>query len=130
MTADIAVALAAEFERCKGWLQAALDRGGEGTHTLRDVLEALLAGRAHLWPGTKSALVTEFVYYPRSKTLNLWLAGGDLLELRDMEPKLLEFGLANGCDAMELSGRKGWCRALAMHGPKVIRTTLRKRIAP
>lgn len=69
-------------------------------------------GGAQLWPGDRSAGVTEIVDYPRATVLRLWLAGGDLDELREMHDAACEWGKAQGCDMVQILGREGWARAL------------------
>lgn len=49
-----------EFERCRGWIEDALQYAG-GTHTIDDIKQAIAEQRLVLWPGKRSAVVTEFV---------------------------------------------------------------------
>jgi hypothetical protein len=97
------VSLADEFARCRPWLARAV----QGPKTIEDAQAAVLEGRALLWPGAKSAAVTEF-----NKDLHIWLAGGDLGELKRMEQSAEAHAREWGCDRMTIIGRKGWERAL------------------
>lgn len=99
-----------EFERCAKWIGDAMERAG-GTHWLCDVADMVNEGRAHLWPGKKSAVVTHFINYPRMKALNFWLVGGDLDELQEMEPVIAAWGKAAGCGRLLATGRRGWVRS-------------------
>lgn len=100
---------ARHFERHKHHIAAALEYAG-GTHTLEDVRDMLAAGRVQIWPGLDSVVITEFVEFPRMRTLNYWLAGGDLGELADMETVIAPWAKAHGCTRITLHGRKGWAK--------------------
>ena len=69
----------------------------------------LLTSRAKLWitPGG-SAAITEVVEFPLLKALNIFLVGGDLRELRDLEPKLINYAISIGCKRITGGGRDGW----------------------
>lgn len=103
--------LAQEWVRCRQWLLPAIERA-KGTHSEQDIVDGLLNGMLTLWPGEKSAIVTEILLYPRIKALNWFLAGGDLNELLGMEVKIREWAKENGCKRVTLGGRKGWKRVL------------------
>lgn len=101
-----------EWARCAPWLQAALDAGPR-THTLEDVRGCVQRGTAQFWCGRNCAIVTELVTYPQVKTMNFWLAGGDLAELRDeLRPLAEAYAKANGARFATIVGRPGWSRAL------------------
>lgn len=116
-----------EFERTWPWLEAAINTIDEPTHTKDHIWQRLEAGRAQLWPLSQSAVVTEIVGYDNGiQHLRLWLAGGDLDELRAFVPQLEAFGRDNGCSKVVIIGRKGWTRALASQGysePKTVTLT-------
>lgn len=66
-----------------------------------------------LWPTPNAATVVEVIEYPTGlKTLNHWLAGGSLKELKATEKAVAEFGRRNGFAAVTISGREGWARTL------------------
>lgn len=100
-----------EWERVRPWIQAALEYAG-GTHTIEDVLAAIEAERAFLLVGERSALVCEIETFPRMKVLHIWLAGGDLEELRSLNDQMDDMARTLGCSRVTISGRKGWERAL------------------
>ena len=83
-----------------------------GTHTEDDILLALLHGRLKIWCGTKSAIVTELVTYPRLKAVNCFLGGGDLAELILMEKDIVIYAKSEGCSRVTGGGRFGWKRVL------------------
>ena len=111
------------IERYREMIDSALAYSG-GTHTFEDVQELVATGKAQLWPGNASVGVTEIVVFPRKKTLNCWLAAGDLDELLVMMDFAKEWGAAQGCDAMTMSGRMGWQRVLNKHGWKPVFVTM------
>ena len=98
------------WERCAGWLQAALDHAGE--HTLEHVHDECLNGRAILWPGERCAIVTHVI----DRELHCWLGGGDLRELLTLRPGIEAWGRAAGCTHATLKGRTGWARLFASFG--------------
>ncbi len=98
------------FERCRPFIQAALDRD-LGTHTADDVLELLMTAPVQLWPTANAAMVTVVETYPRKKMLRGWLSGGKLEEIVAYEPKIRDWAKRQGCDLIVIGGRKGWLRA-------------------
>ncbi len=98
--------------RCRPYIEAALAYGGD-THDYVHIVQGILNGSFHFWPMPNSAMVTEFLVYPKKKMLHIFLAGGDLTEIKDMYADVRAFGEANGCDGLSLTGRKGWIKALS-----------------
>ena len=96
---------------CKKWIDDALAYSG-GTHEFAHVLQCILNGTMQLWPSEKGCIVTEIVTYPQKRVLHIFLAGGELDQILDMEESLIHFGKANGCTSLTLAGRKGWVRTL------------------
>ena len=72
-----------ELERCRPWIEDALKYCG-GTHHFDDIAAGVYAGRMQLWPAPRGCIVTEIVVYPRKRVLNLFLAGGELDQIVDM----------------------------------------------
>lgn len=104
-----------ELLRCREWIQAALDEGGN-THNFINVVEGVLSGKMQLWSGEKGCAVTEIAVYPNKKVLHVFLAGGNLEQITDMMDSAVEWGKAQDCVGMTLSGRKGWIKILKKHG--------------
>lgn len=89
-----------EWARCRAWIRAAVEP--TGLYTIEDVEAAIAEGRMQFWPGKHCAAVTEFVFYPGCKVLNVFAAGGvagrALRELtREMEPALAQWARASDC---------------------------------
>jgi hypothetical protein len=102
----------AEWARCSPWIEAALEWAGP-THLIEDVKAAIEAGEAGFWPFPNCAAVTELHTWPRMRSLNVWLAGGDLTELVETAlPNVETFARDQGCRMIVIPGRKGWSRAL------------------
>ena len=99
------------WERCKHYIHDALEYAG-GSHTIQDVAVAIAEGKAQFFPLSRSAIVTEIVDYPQKAMCRIWLAGGDLEELLEAEVALSAWAKTQGCDGMEIIGRRGWSRKL------------------
>lgn len=76
----------------------------------------LESGQASLYAGRQSAMLVEVVEYPQWRGLHIFLAGGDLDELRGMLPLLEAAAKSAGCTKIGLTGRPGWVRALKTCG--------------
>ncbi len=84
----------------------------KGTHTIDDICLMVGSGHFRVWMGERSVVLSEFFTTPRIKTLNLFLCGGDLTELRGMlDRDLIPFAKQNGCTRITGAGREGWSRA-------------------
>lgn len=121
------MSLAEELQRCRPWIEAALEYSG-GTHDFYDVAEAIAEGRMQLWPATLGCGVTEIVVYPKKKVLHVFLAGGDMNQLTDMIDAAAAWGKAQGCNGMTMAGRKGWERVLARHGWRPVMSVMERGI--
>ena len=100
-----------ELQRCRPWIEAALARS-EGGYAFDDVVKELESGLMQFWPAQKGCAVTQILAMPQRKILHVFLAGGDLEQLIDMIESVSDWGRAQGCSAMTMSGRKGWSRRL------------------
>lgn len=104
-----------EIDRCKPWIEAALEYSG-GTHTFNDIVNGLIKGVLQLWPAPRGCIVTEIVVYPQKKILNVFLGGGELDQILDMHNDVIQWAKAQGCVALSMSGRPGWKKSLEKHG--------------
>lgn len=100
-----------QLERCKPWIEAALEYSG-GTHNYDDIADSVRCAKMQLWPATKSCLVTEITQYPRKKVLHIFLAGGDLSEIKSMQDDVIRWAKRLDCEALTMTGRIGWSKAL------------------
>ena len=106
------VSLINEMTRVRPILEPALDYG-DNTHNYIDILNGVVGGRYHLWHTPNSALITDFHIYPNKKYLHIFLAGGDLDEIKGMHEQVVGFAKSMGCNGLTLTGRPGWIKALA-----------------
>lgn len=97
-----------EWDRCSAWLKSALDE----FWSLDAVLQEIESGMAVFWPMEKSAVVTQVHQYPNGMVLRIWLAGGDLVELKKFLPAADNYAKSIGCTAIEIEGRCGWEKVL------------------
>lgn len=103
--------MGSEWDRCAHWIQAAIDADPAGL-PIEQVRAEIEAGRADFWPGAHSAAVCGLMQPLGIREYHIWLAGGDLGELRIMEEHATAHAIALGCERMVIHGRKGWLRAL------------------
>lgn len=95
----------------KAMLQSALEFG-HNTHSFQDIVNGVASQDMQFWPMDKSCLVTEIVTYPNARALHIFLAAGDLEEIKDIDETLLMFGKQLNAQFISLSGRRGWVKAL------------------
>lgn len=108
-------------------IEAALEYSG-GTHNFDDVKQAIIEGRMQLWPAPNSAAVTEIVEYARKKVIHVFLAGGQMDEVVGGIESVAEWGRAQGCQSMTISGRKGWERILDKSGFRPVLVVMEKEL--
>jgi hypothetical protein len=116
-----------DWERCRPWIEAALPYAG-GTHTIQDIEIELRRGHLALMAGQKSAMLCEVRNYPRLCALHIFLAGGDLKELKSFNAMMDNAARNLGCSRISIAGRHGWERALNDLGYKKRWTVLSKEI--
>ena len=118
-----------EWQRCRAWIEAAVNRSPFGLETIEDVERAIETGAYQFWPGKRSACVTEIQQYPHKKVFCVIHGGGALDELIDeMEPALCAFARAAGCDLIAGIGRKGWQRVTERRGYRLGWVTMVKTL--
>ena len=105
-----------EWARCKPLIEKAVKY--QDSYTIDDIEDKIRSGIFHLWPGKRSAYITEFVLYPQVKALNLLFCGGDYKELEQMLPSIEGFAKAAGIKRLYGGGRKGWIRKIKHLGFK------------
>jgi hypothetical protein len=94
-------------------IESALAYSGN-THSFEDVVAEVVAGTAQFWPAPNSCIVTQIDTQPARKILVFWLAAGNSVELKAMEPMVVEWGQEEGCTLARMAGRKGWARSFLM----------------
>ena len=111
------------WAQVRGWLLPAL-RPEDGTEP--ELLADIIAGRAVLWTGAASAMVTQIVTEASGKCIHAWLAGGDLREIIAMVPGIEAWARTSGCTHATVMGRPGWARALRPQGYRQCGAELKK----
>jgi hypothetical protein len=94
------------------------------THEFNDLVAMVIKGEVRLWTTPRSFLVVERVVYPRRVHYHIFLAGGDLDELRGLHDAVIEAARADGAQALTLTGRRGWVKALVAWGWEEVYTTM------
>jgi len=116
-----------ELSRCREWIEAALEYSG-GTHDFDDIVEGIHRLRYQFWPAERGCAVTEIIVFPKKKIFHVFLAGGEMDQIVDMNDSAAQFAKAQGCDGMSIAGRKGWSRVLKNEGWTESFTTLAKEL--
>ncbi len=116
-----------ELERCRVWIEAALDYSG-GTHDFDDIAASVRSGYMQFWPAPKGCAITEILTFPKRKIFHIFLAGGEKQQIVDMDESAVEFARREGCTGMTIAGRRGWARVLMNKGWTEAFTTLSKDI--
>ena len=95
---------------------------------MEDVVQAVIEGKMQFWPAPRGCAVTEIIAFPQKKVLHIFLAGGEMDQIIDMDSSAVEFAKMNGCTGMSIAGRKGWSRVLKDKGYEEAYTVLTKDI--
>jgi hypothetical protein len=99
-----------EFRRCEQWIEDALEYS-HGTHNIQDIFEDVMNGRIEFWPGKNCALITQVTQYPQKKMVHVFLAGGNISEIEEIEKHITIWAKQQGCTALSLAGRPGWTKS-------------------
>lgn len=90
-----------------------------GRFTLEDVYHLVVTQESHLWVVLDedeiiATCTTTFTQYPRKRMLTGQFLGGTRLRewVKDLDEMLQRWGRDHGCAGIELTGRRGWVRAL------------------
>ena len=119
--------LSPDLERCKPWIKAALVHCN-GTHEWDDIVAGIASSKMQLWAAPRGCIVTEIVVYPRKKVINIFLAGGELDQIMDMEHDIGQWAKSNGCTGGMMTGRLGWKKPLTENGWKLQHVHFHKEI--
>jgi hypothetical protein len=119
--------VAKDFVRCQKWIEDAL-KYSNGTYSTNDVFYAIIEDSMQLWSGDQGCIVTQIVTYPQKKVLYIFLAGGKMEQLFDLESEITSWAIKQGCQATEFSGRKGWLKPLTKKGWHHTSVTMIKEI--
>ena len=116
-----------ELERWKKYLLPVFDKFD--TYNWSDVVENVRQGRWYLLALPNSALLIEFLEYPRKRILYVLAAGGKLEEIIKAESDVISIGKSKECDSIEIRGRLGFEKVTAkIKGWKKQYTVISKNI--
>ena len=95
-----------ELERCKKYLLPVFDKFE--TYNWEDVVENVRQARWYLLALPNSALLIEFLEYPRKRILYVLAAGGKLEEIVKAESDVISIAKSKECNSIEIRGRLGF----------------------
>lgn len=107
----------------RAWLLPALRDADEA-----ELIADLISSAAQLWPGQRSAVVTQVFEETDGPSLHVWLAGGELDDILALKPGIEAWARARGCRWVTIEGRRGWERLLKADGFERVGDELRKRL--
>ena len=81
-----------------------------GTHRWSDVEDAIIRGDLHLVSTDNAAAVGEIIDYPLKRIFKFHWAGGKKKELKAIQRQLEHWALEQGCEAVQITGRRGWIK--------------------
>jgi hypothetical protein len=96
-----------------------------GRFTVDDIYDSVTEHDYHLWVAFEEqkilgAVVTQFMVYPKRRTLSMTFCGGEqLVRWKDPMLALLQrFAADMNCDGIEATARKGWAKIFKTDGYK------------
>lgn len=95
--------------------------------TPEQVRAELMAGRAQLWLGKQSCVLTK-VLENHQRIFHIWSAAGDLNEILSLLPGGEAWARGQGCSVMSVNTRRGWSRPLRKRGFEAVDGELRKAL--
>ena len=98
-------------------IEAALEYGNN-SHSFDHIVDEVMQGRLHLYPLKNSFIIMEVHKYPNFSVYHGFLAGGDLQEILDAHPMIIQNAKQLGCKGLSIAGRRGWEKAMKPHGWK------------
>ena len=105
-----------QWDRCKPLIEKAIEY--QDSYTINDVEDKIRNGMALLLPGKETAIVTEFVVFPRKKVLHILCIAGNYKEVEEIYKSIENHAREIGIDKITGSGRKGWLRKVKHLGFK------------
>ena len=104
------------WEKSKPLLVKALHRSGD-LHTIDDVFENIRTKKAIFYPLKDGAAIFTIKEYARKRLLQIWLGGGDMeASIEGVLAGADFYAEQNGCECIEVIGRKGGKRVLEPYG--------------
>lgn len=105
-----------EWQRCKPLLLKAIKH--QDVYTIDDIEDKIRSGTALLWPGKKSAMVTELIAFPQMLSMNILMFAGNFEEFEKMFKHVEKIARKSGVKRLYGGGRKGWIKKTKHLGMK------------
>jgi len=86
------------------------------SHSFDDIVSGVLSGRYHFYVHNRAFIVAELVQYPKHTIYNVFLAGGLMEDLLEMQEMIRPAAKALGAKYAALTGRHGWVKVLKDRG--------------
>ncbi len=116
-----------ELKRCKKYLAPVFKKFDN--YNWSDVVENVRQGRWFLLTLPNSALLIEFLEYPRKRVLYVLAGGGKLEEILKAESDVISIAKARDCSSIEVRGRLGFEKIAKKHkGWEKQYTVIRKEL--
>jgi hypothetical protein len=96
-----------ELHRRLRQLEKALQLMG-GTHSLNDILALIETGNMQSFTHGSSWALTQVFEMPRKKVCEIFLAMGEIGELKELHAQILAFARERGCTLIRATAREGW----------------------
>jgi hypothetical protein len=78
----------------------------------------LARGDAQAFWNDHGIWITEILQSPRKRHLHVWIVAGELPGVMDLQPSVLAYAKAQGCEFVTASARFGWKHVARQHGWK------------
>lgn len=115
-----------DADKARALLQRAVDKAYE-PYTVTEVAQEIADGRAQFVMGDDSIMVLSLHQHHDEKYVHVWLAAGDLEEIRGpLKKKAENWARSQGCKYATIEGRPGWVRALKDYSQ--VSVTVRKEL--
>jgi hypothetical protein len=69
-------------------------------------------------------MITTVIVYPRKTVVQVFLAAGDLNEIKGLFDTIVAWGASLGVSTFLMTGRMGWVKALKEYGARVQATMI------
>ena len=99
-------------------LERALERMG-GLYRLSDILELIATSKMQGFVEGESWVITRIADFPRAKVMEIVVAVGDIIELRILHDRVMQFAKDEDVKIVTAYGRKGWEPDALAHGWRV-----------
>lgn len=92
-------------------------RYADMSHSFDHIVQGVLNGQYHFYPvSERTCIIMEVRDVPNWRFYHVFIAGGDLQEIRDYEPIIIENANRLGASKLTATGRPGFARVSAKHG--------------